>query len=156
MNETRLRRKLELIWWCFTLIAVVAVLLPVWLQTQDYPFYLPNALYIIIFITFTRYAFFLKHTFIAHMLWPKFVILAFSVILVFIILMSLGDFSNHLEEKGLQTVVDHLPISRQYSVLRYIQTQMIFFGIASAMSAVLLPVRMLISIFRMYNSDGKV
>ncbi len=156
MNATQLRRKLELIWWGFTLIAISAVLLPIWLQTHDYPFYFPNALYIVIFITFTRYTFFLKHTFIAKMLWPKLLILAGSTIVTFIIIMSLGDFSNYLEEKGLQTVVDHLPLARQYPLLRYIQGEMIFFGVASALSAIILPLRMLISIFRMYNNDGTV
>ena len=151
MKSSHLRRRLELLWWGFTIIAVVAVLLPIWLQTPSYPFYLPNAGYIIIFITFARYAFLLKHTFIARMLWPKLLVLAGSVIVVFILIMSLGDFSNYLEEKGLQTIVGHLPVSRQFSLMRYIQSEMIFFGIASVISAIVLPVRMLISIFRMYN-----
>jgi hypothetical protein len=156
MNAARLRRKLELMWWGFTLIAVVAVLLPIWLQTHSYPFYLPNTLYIVIFITFSRYTFFLKHTFLAKVLWPKLLILGGSVILTFILVMSLGDFSNYLEEKGLQTVVEHLPAARQYPLLRYIQGEMIFFGIASAFSAIALPLRMLVSIFRIYNNDGTV
>ena len=151
MDTGQLRRKLEMIWWGFTLIAVLAVLLPIALQTQSYPFYVPNAAYIVIFITFTRYAFFLKHTFIANMLWLKLLIMGAGAITVFIIIMSLGDFSNYLEEQGLQTLVADLSISRQYSLMRYIQSEMLFFGVASAVSAVLLPLRMLISIFRMYN-----
>ncbi|HLF62571.1 MAG TPA: hypothetical protein VI603_02410 [Saprospiraceae bacterium] len=151
MDPIDLRRKLEIIWWGFTLLAVVAILLPIRLQTHGYPFYIPNALYIVIFITFTRYAFFLKHTFIAKLFWPKFLILAGGAIVTFVLVMSLGDFSNYLEEKGLQTLVDHLPISRQYSVMRYIQGEMIFFGIASTLSAIALPLRMLVSIYRMYN-----
>jgi len=151
MNIGPLRRKLELIWWGFTLVAVSLVLLPIRLQTPDYPFYLPNALYIVIFITFARYTFFLKHTFIARMLWPKLLILAGSIILVFILIMSLGDFSNFLSEEGLQTVVGNLTVPRQYALMRYIQSEMIFFGVASVMSAIALPVRMLISIFRMHN-----
>ncbi len=145
------RQRLELTWWGFTAFVVVLILLPIRLQTPDYPFYFPNALYIIIFITFTRYSFFLKHTFIARMLWPKLFILAGSVILVFILIMSLGDFSNYLSEKGLQTVVGKVPLSRQYPLMRYMQSEMIFFGVASVVSAIILPVRMLISVFRMYN-----
>jgi hypothetical protein len=151
MDSTVLRRKLEIIWWGFTLLAVLAVLLPIRLQTKHYPFYLPNALYIVVFITFTRYAFFLKHTFIARMFWPKFLILAGSAIVTFLLIMSLGDFSNYLEEKGLQMIVGHLPVENQYHVMRYIQGEMIFFGVASILSAIVLPFRMLVSIFRMYN-----
>jgi hypothetical protein len=66
MEASKLKGRLELIWWTFTILAVVAVLLPIRLQTQGYPFYLANAIYVVIFITFSRYAFFLKHTFIAR------------------------------------------------------------------------------------------
>jgi hypothetical protein len=65
--------------------------------------------------------------------------------------MSLGDFTNYLDEVGLQTLVTDLPIDRQYSVMRYVQGEMLLFGIASAVSAITLSLRMCISIFRMYN-----
>jgi len=152
MDVKRARLSLEIIWWVFTAVAIAAVLVPIRLQTDTYPFYLPNALYIVIFITFTRYTFFLRHTFLAYLFWIKLLILAFSVILVFILIMSLGDFSNFLDEKGLQTIVSHLPVARQYPLMRYIKSEMIFFGVASVVSAIVFPVRMLISVFRMYNS----
>lgn len=151
MESIKLRRKLEWIWWGFTLLVVIITLLPIWLNTHDFPFYFANTLYIVAFITFTRYAFFLKHTFIAHLFWPKFIILAGGAITVFLLLMSLGDFSNYLEEKGLQTIVDHLRVDKQYPMIRYIQGEMIFFGVASAMSSIAISIRMLISIYRMYN-----
>jgi hypothetical protein len=65
--------------------------------------------------------------------------------------MSLGDFTNYLTEVGLQTLVSELPVAAQYSVMRYIQGEMLFFGIASAVSAIVLPLRLFVSIFRMYN-----
>jgi hypothetical protein len=151
MNPAPLKRKLELIWWCFTLIVVTAVLLPIILNTRGFPFYFANTLYIVIFITFSRYAFFLRHTWLARRSWLKLIIMAGSAITVFLLLMSLGDFSTYLEDQGLQTLVDHLPVSEQYGVLRYIQGEMIFFGIASAVSAVVLALRMLISVYRAYN-----
>jgi hypothetical protein len=107
--------------------------------------------FIVIAITFTRYAFLLRHTFIARMLWPKLFILAISAILIFILIMALGDFTNFLDEKGLQLLVDHLPIQKQYRVMKYIQGEMTFFGVASVFSAFLLSLRMLISIWRMRN-----
>jgi hypothetical protein len=151
MHANHLRRRLEILWWLFTLILVIIVMLPIYLNTHNFPFYLPNILYIVIFVTFARYTFLLRYTLIAKTFWPKFLILAGSAILTFVLIMSLGDFSNYLEEKGLQTLVDHHPVKKQYSVMRYIQKEMIFFGVASALSAVVLPMRMLLSIFRMYN-----
>jgi hypothetical protein len=151
MNEGRLKSQLEIIWWGFTAIVVLAVLLPIWLQTHDFPFYLENMAFIVIAITFTRYAFLLRHTFIARMLWPKLFILAISAILIFILIMALGDFTNFLDEKGLQLLVDHLPIQKQYRVMKYIQGEMTFFGVASVFSAFLLALRMLVSIWRIRN-----
>lgn len=152
MDQARkLKYRLEFLWWCFTGIVVVAALLPILLHTKRYPFYLPNILYIVIAITFTRYAFLLRHTFLAPLLWPKFVILAGSAIVVFVLVLSLGDFSGFLKEQGMQAAVEHLPVSQQYAMMQYIQGEMIFFGIASIFSAVLLPLRMLMSIWRMRN-----
>ena len=151
MNQTYLKVGLEAIWWVFTAVAVIAILAPVYLWTHDYPFYISNALFIVITITFARYAFFLRHTFLARLFWPKFLIIALSAILVFVLITALGDFTNYLEERGLQTLVDHLHIERQYKTMSYIQGEVIFFGIASIISSALLALRMLISIWRMYN-----
>jgi hypothetical protein len=151
MNEVRLKGQLEMLWWGFTLVVAVGVLLPIWLQTHHFPFYIENLIFIVIAITFTRYAFLLRHTFIARMLWPKLFILAISAILIFVLIMALGDFTNFLDEKGLQLLVDHQPVHKQYRVIKYIQGEMIFFGVASVFSAFFLSLRMLISIWRMRN-----
>jgi len=151
VNVVQLKSRLELIWWIATGVIVLAVILPIRVQTHDYPFYFPNILFIVISITFTRYTFFLRHTFLAHLLWPKLLIMAGSVISVFILIMALGDFTNFLDEKGLQLLVDHHPVQKQYRVMKYIQGEMTFFGVASVLSAIILPVRMLISVWRMYN-----
>lgn len=151
MENAGLKGRLELIWWMFTLTTVVAVLLPIRLQTDDFPFYLANALYIVIAITFSRYAFLLRHTFLARMFWPKFIIIAFSAILVFVLMTSLGDVTNFIDEVGLQTLVDHLPIERQYKLIGYIRAEVVFFGVASIISAIILPIRMVISIWRIRN-----
>lgn len=155
MSQQKLKLKLEFIWWGFTLIVVAGVLIPVWLKTEHYPFYLENALYIVIAITFTRYAFLLRHTFIARMFWPKFVIIALTAILVFVLATSLGDFTNYIDEVGLQTLVDHHPVNTQYSVIKYIRSEMVFFGVLSILGSIALCLRMIISIWRMHNT-GKV
>ena len=151
VNVVRLKGRLELIWWIATGIVVLAVILPILLQTHNYPFYFPNILFVVISITFTRYTFFLRHTFLANMMWPKLLIIAASGISVFILILALGDFTSFLDEKGLQVLVDHHPVQKQYRIMKYIQGEMTFFGVASVISAVVLPLRMLISVWRMYN-----
>ena len=151
MNDKHLRLRLEFLWWGFTAVLVVAVLLPIYLGTHRYPFYVANALYVIFAVTFARYTFFLKHTFLARLFWVKFLIIAGNAILLFVLTTSLGDFTTYMDEKGLQTLVDHLPVKRQYSLVGYIRGEMVFFGVASIVGAMFLAFRMLVSIWRQYN-----
>jgi len=84
------------------------------------------------------------------------VIIALALVSVFVIVTLIGDFNNYLEEVGLQEVVGHLHASRQYRMIRYIQGEMLFFGVGSAVALTVLPIRMIVSIWRIYNNTGKV
>ena len=157
MTETnQLKTRLELLWWIFTALLVLAVLSPLWLNGIVFPFLWLNVLFIVIFVTFTRYIFLLKHTLWARKLWPKLVVVTGSVVLIFVIVTGIGDFNNFVEEEGLQTLVDHLPHNNQYPLIRYIQTEAIFFGVGSVVAAFLFPFRMLMSIWRTRNTPDKV
>lgn len=155
-TSQQLKTRLELLWWLFTVVLVVAILSPLLINRIAFPFIWLNILFIVIFITFARNIFFLKHTLWARKTWPKVIILGGSVFLFLVIVTGIGDFNNFVEERGLQTLVDHLPPDRQYSMIRYIQTEAIFFGVGSAIATVLLPIRMLISIWRTRNTKDKV
>ena len=155
-EQKQLQRRLELIWWVFTLILVVAVMSPIWINQIQYPFKVMNVLYIVLFVTLTRHLFLLKHTLLARKLWLKVVAIAVSGVLVFVLATSLGDFNNFIQEKGLQELMGHLPVERQYPLMRYVQTQAIFFGVGSAIAAAILPIRMIISIWRIRNTPTGV
>lgn len=145
----------ELLWWIFTAVVVILVLFPVWKNTIDFPFYVENAMLVIVFITFTRYIFFLPISFIARLKWIKVFIILSVVLFCFILATALGDFRNYMDEKGLQTLVTHLHVTRQTSVMTYIKNEMIFFGTGSIITAILLTFRLIISLWRMRNS-GRV
>lgn len=155
-THRRLKGRLEWIWWLFTIALVALVLLPLWINEIQFPFYLANILFIAIFVTATRYIFLLKHTWLAQNKWVKYIIIALGVVSVFVIVTLMGDFNNYLEEVGLQEVVNHMHASRQYAMIRYIQGEMLFFGVGSAVAVALLPFRMIMSIWRIYNQTGKV
>lgn len=145
----------ELLWWIITAIITIMVLYPVWLNTNNFPFYYQNIILIVVFITFARYIFFLPISFIARTNWIKVIIIGTAVFLVFILSTALGDFRNFMDEEGLQTLVNHLHVTRQTSIINYIKNEMIFFGVGSIITAILLPIRMIISLWRMRNS-GRV
>lgn len=145
----------ELLWWIITAIITIMVLYPVWLNTKGFPFFIENTILIVVFITFARYIFFLPISFIARTKWIKVIIIGTAVFLVFILSTALGDFRNFMDEEGLQTLVSHLHVTRQTSIINYIKNEMIFFGVGSIITAILLPIRMIISLWRMRNS-GRV
>jgi len=143
--------KVEFIWWVFTFILAVLVLLPIWLNAPLFPFFYQNIILIAAFVTFTRYIFLLPITLIARQKWIKVFIIAVSAILFFVMTTALGDFNNFLEEEGLQTLVGHLHVKEQTRMMHYIKSEMIFFGVGSIISGVILPFRMIISLWRVMN-----
>lgn len=145
------RISLELYWWVFTVVIAIAILFPILNKLPDYPFLLPNILFVVTFITFTRYIFLLEHTFLAYQQRLKIAIILISVIIVFYLIGEINNFQTFLDEEGPDTLVNHLPSSEQRSIANYIRSEYLFFGIGSVIAAVALPFRLMISIWRNYN-----
>jgi len=152
MKKIRAQKfKVELFWWMFTSVLVCIILLPIYTKVPFYPFYAENIFFIVAFITFTRYIFLLPLTLIAKFKWIKVFIIAVSVILFFVMSTGMSDFRNFVDEKGLQTLVTNLDVQAQSNLINYIKNEMIFFGVGSIIAGVILPFRMLISLWRMKN-----
>jgi len=143
---------LEIIWWVFTLFLIVAVLYPIYRKAgTTYPFFKINMLFIIAFVTFTRLIFLLKHTFLANQEKAKVAIILFSAIIVFLLVNELNFFQTYLDEKGLGSFLGHLTLSEQSSLGTYINRMTLFFGVGSAIAAIILPFRLVLSIWRGRN-----
>lgn len=142
---------IEVIWWVFTCILIILVLLPVWNNVPDYPFFGANIFFIAGAVTFTRYIFLLPTTLIARTKWIKVIIIATACISFFVMSTALSDFRNFLDERGLQTLVTHLHVHEQTDLIQYIKREMVFFGVASVIAAIVLSLRMFISLWRMRN-----
>jgi hypothetical protein len=145
---------LELVWWLVTLVILTVIMFPIWRNFPDFRFGITNCAFIICFITFTRYAFLLKYTFLAN--WEKgkigFVLCAFAI--AGILLVQMQDFNvwfdNGDPDVLLKTVKKE---SIRPSLLEYIKTEFILFAVASSISAFLLAGRLLFSIWRLRNRD---
>lgn len=153
MNNSGLKLSLELMMWLFTGVLVVLVLLPIYLNVTDYPFYLSNILFIIIFFTLARYIFLLKHTIVARSMIFKMGMMLLSIPLLMYLLGSVSSFQGFADDIGLQTLVTDLSIPKQESMMKYIKTEMIFFGVGAVIVALLFPIRMLVSIWRGINKN---
>lgn len=150
-KSTNLQIRLELIWWAITAVTAIAVLFPIYKTKTDYPFYISNILFVVATITLTRYIFLLKHTFLAKRQWLK-VIVAVACIPLFLYLMKeLNFFQKIAGDIGLEEMFDHLSLSGQSTMSKYVRTEMLFFGTASVITAALMPFRMIISFWRTHN-----
>jgi hypothetical protein len=120
-------------------------------EVPGFPFSFQNILLIVFFITFTRYIFFLPLTLIARAKWIKVAIILSAVLFLFITATAMIDFRNFMDERGLQTLVENLDVQLQTRRINYIKHEMIFFGVGSLITGVLLPMRMVRSLWRMRN-----
>ncbi len=62
------------------------------------------------------------------------------------------DFRNYMDEVGLQEVVAGLSPDRQYKLIKYIQSEVLFFGTGSILGLMALVLRLTISLWKMRNS----
>lgn len=150
-TQKKLALRMELIWWVFTIIVLGGVLFPIVTKITHYPFLWTNVIFVVLFITMARYIFLLKHTFLAKKQWVKFTLLFLCIPLIFWLINSLNYFQTFLDEEGVESFMPLLSLEEQSSLGRYVRSEMIFFGVGSLVSAVIFPVRMLISFWRTRN-----
>ena len=142
---------LEITGWAITFVIAAGVLLPIYLNDIDFPFYEANIAFVLIFITFTRYIFLLQFTWLQEYRYVKIGIIALSLLLVVSLLNWLFMFNRFVDEQGLEEITYHLKFEKQMSMVNYIRTEVLFFGVGSIVSAIVLPVRLMHSVWRDFN-----
>ena len=150
-REQSLYFRLELIWWIFTLILAVGITYPILREVADYPFLVINIIFVIVFVTFTRYIFLLKHTFLAKQQLIKAGIVLVSIPIIFMLVNEINLFQTFLDENGVEGLVGDLPFGKRENIAKFIRAEMLFFGVGSVVSAVIFPFRLVLSIWRTKN-----
>lgn len=151
-SRTSLVIWMEVIWWIVTAIVVAGVLYPIWQSTVEYPFWTTNIIFIVVAITISRYIFLTKFTFLAKWKYFKIAIVCVTLPFIFLLIEKLVGFQSYLDEEGLDSVLKNLAIADRESMFSYIRSQMLFFGTASVVAAIIMPIKMIISIWRNFNS----
>jgi len=64
---------------------------------------------------------------------------------------AMNDFIDYYQSFGIYKSLEKLDLDKQYFLGDYIQNQYLFFGVAALVSSIIIPFRMLISVFRVYN-----
>jgi hypothetical protein len=153
---------MEGIWWLLTAIVAFLVVQPLWVDFKRYDFIYELILYVIVFITFARYVFFLKYTFLAYFQKMKFLLIFASIPLIFYLVQEFFEFQDFLERQnsGLQEAEiyfkDDMGFQDREDTLAYLSKVYTFFAIAAIITVIITPFRLLKSYWRVYNKTGTV
>ncbi len=151
-KKKALSLRLELLWWLVTAIIVFVVIYPILSKIENYPFLVINTIFIIIFITLTRYMFLLKHTFIAHNEKIKVVLIVLCLPIIFYLISQLYNFQIFLDEEGITNLIGKTNITvYDEQLLKFVRSEMLLFGVGSIIATFLFPFRMVLSIWRVRN-----
>lgn len=150
-DPKRMLIRLEMTWWLITAILAIAILLPIYLEVTDYLYLGDNLLFIVAFITLTRLIFFLKYTLFANNKKIKIAMFFLCLLIVFILIQKVNQFQIYIDENGMESIVKNVSHDQQAGLLSYIRKEMLFFGVGSAISAILLPLQLIKSIWHDVN-----
>ena len=143
--------QLEIVFWLFTVLVAILVLLPINSNILTYPFWIQNIIFIVTAITITRYLFLLKFTFLAKRQWLKVICIFLCIPLIFYLIQELNFFQTYLDERGTESLVGHLPFEERSDVIDYMRSEILLFGTMAVISSIIFPIRLIISVWRTHN-----
>ena len=153
-SNSKLKISLEIIWLIITGLICLTILYPILSKVQYYPFTVPNILFIFIFITATRYIFFLKHTFLAKKNVLKLILIFACIPLIAYLINTVNLFQTYLDNLDDVTwkeMFGLLERTKQKQIHQYIRTEMLLFGTGAIITTFLFAIRMVVSIWRQKN-----
>ncbi len=146
--------KIEVLFWAITFVICLLILAPVYLEySNHYPFYIPNFVVILLFLTLTRYIFLLRWSPFSHNKTVK-KILVFAMIPVLMYLVqSFFNFQDFLDETGFHSIPTTHGEITSIDKAYYSKIQYLFFISGAIITSILFPIRMIISIWRQTNKN---
>lgn len=144
----------EILFFIATIVISIMIIWPVWGEFgEKYQFYVTNAVFIMLFFTFTRYIFLLEYVPFSHNKIIK-VILFFACIPLFLYMLDgFYNFQRFLDEVGLQEISQDSISKASESICKYTRYQFLFFAAGGLITMILLPMRIIISLWRQYNTN---
>ena len=142
----------EITWWAFTFVLAGLVLLPIYGQLPEFPFFVPNFFYVVVAITLTRYLFFLDISWLRDHLLVQGGLSILLIPLIFWMVQSFNSFVIFFDEQGPDILVKHLEKDTGAILNRYLKAEYRFFGIWAIMAAVIMPFRLLFNVWKRYGA----
>lgn len=157
-QQKKLSVTLEIVFWIVTVILCVGVLYPIHTKLDGFPFSWTNSIAIIVFVTYTRYAFLWQYTLFSKSTIIRIIFIVAAIPLVFYLIQNMNIFQSYLDDNGYDAFMDLsknlLSDSEKTELLQYIRSEFIFFSTGAVVAGILLPLRMIISFWRTKNNKG--
>jgi len=144
--------QLEFIWWLITAVIIVLVMFPIWSAVgTDFQYHTSNILAIFILVTYTRLIFVLRHSLIARRTGYKALFIILSIPLFVYFTDRLNDFKIFVDDNGYSALLPDQIAVDAVNITQYVRYEYIFFSVAALMVVIMVPFRMLLSIWRTRN-----
>ena len=137
-----------------TAVVVVVVMYPIWTQFPEFRFQWTNVLYIIAFLTFTRYTFLLRYTFLATAQNVKIGFILLTLIIILGLVTQIQDFNVWIDAGDPERLMPLVPQSKRDGLLNYIKSEFLFFAVGAVVASAFLAGRLLMSVWRTRNKEG--
>lgn len=147
----KLKWQLEMLAWVFTAVLAAGLLYPIRELLSDYRFLTTHLIFIVAFVTLTRYFFLLRFSFLAGKQKLKVVLFFLSIPLVFYFVSEINGFQTTLDEEGSAGLIGRTLPYEEEGVLLYIRNQFLFFAVATVITTVLFALRLVRSVWRFHN-----
>lgn len=153
---------MEAAWLLLTGIIVWLLAQPYWRPFKQHDFVYQVMIFAVVFITYARYLFLLKYTFLSHFQVMKFLLIFLSIPLAFYLVQLFFDYQDFLERQneGMEEFgkyfQDYITLDQRYQILRDLTPLYNFLGISAIITVIIMPFRLLISFWRVYNKTGMV
>lgn len=153
---------MELLWWLVTALVAWMVTQPFWDYFTKDEFVIELLVFVVVFLTAARYLFLLKYTFLAYFQPLKFILIFASIPLVFWGIHEFFEFRDFYETQSEGMVIGQsyfeakLDFSERYQILQRLLPIYTFFASSAILTIIVMPFRLLVSYWRVYNNTGTV
>ncbi len=142
----------EVAWWAFAIVLACLVLLPLYDSVPDFPFFLPNFIYVVVAITLTRYLFLLHVSWLRDRLFVQAAV-AFALIpLIFYMVQAFNAFIIYFDEQGPDVLIQALEKPVGETIDRYMHAEYRFFGVWAIVAAAVTPFRLIYNAWVRYRA----
>ena len=121
----------------------------------DFPFFLPNFIYVVVAVTITRYLFLLQVSWLRD----HFIVgglLAMALIpLIFYMVQAFNAFIIYFDERGPDVLIKGLESEVGTTIDKYMHAEYRFFGVWAVVASVAMPFRLVYNAWARYKATGR-